>query len=128
MSDRPLVARIVEWLRAGYPNGVPQHDYVPLLALLRRQLTEDEVQRVSGELISESTLPPEPISKIDAGVKITRVTDELPHDDDIDRVRRYLHTAGWPFDNAPLHPDSGTGPDGAGPNGAGDTDPDRDQP
>ncbi|MGV9826327.1 MULTISPECIES: DUF3349 domain-containing protein [unclassified Gordonia (in: high G+C Gram-positive bacteria)] len=105
MADRPqFLKRIVDWLRAGYPNGVPENDFNPLIALLRRQLTEDEVTEVSGELIRESPPPPEPISKIDAGVKITRVTQELPHDADIDRVRAHLEALGWPFDDQPLDP------------------------
>ncbi len=101
--DRPqLLKRIVEWLRAGYPDGVPQGDYIPLVAILRRQLSEDEVETISSDLIRESPPPPEPISKIDAGVKITEVTHELPHEDDIARVRRHLEEAGWPFDDEPL--------------------------
>ena len=40
-----LLSRIVAWLRAGYPTGVPEQDYVALLGLLRRRLTDDEVRR-----------------------------------------------------------------------------------
>lgn len=112
MSDRPLVARIIAWLRAGYPQGVPDHDYVPLLAILRRQLSEDEVEHVSDELINEAAPPPEPISKIDAGVKISAVTQELPHEADIARVQQYLEEHGFPFDDSPLNPPS---PPSAGP-------------
>ncbi|MBD0861904.1 DUF3349 domain-containing protein [Gordonia sp. zg691] len=98
--DRPqFLTRVVEWLRDGYPDGVPQGDYIPLVALLRRQLSEDEVVQVSSELIQESPPPPEPISKVDAGVKITRYTHELPHEDDIARVRAHLEGSGWPFGN-----------------------------
>ena len=103
--DRPqFLARIVEWLRAGYPDGVPQGDYIPLVALLRRQLTEDEVRRVSDDLIAETPETPGVISKIDAGVKITKVTQELPHEDDVTRVLTLLESAGWPFDLHPLGP------------------------
>ena len=31
--------RVLQWLRAGYPEGVPQQDYVALLGILRRTLT-----------------------------------------------------------------------------------------
>jgi len=31
--------RIVNWLRVGYPQGIPPTDYMPLLALLSRRLT-----------------------------------------------------------------------------------------
>jgi Protein of unknown function (DUF3349) len=35
---------ILNWLRAGYPEGVPGPDRVPLLALLRSTpLTDDEI-------------------------------------------------------------------------------------
>ncbi|MGV9803634.1 DUF3349 domain-containing protein, partial [Mycobacterium sp. NPDC003449] len=35
MSTQSLVISILNWLRAGYPEGVPGPDRVPLLALLR---------------------------------------------------------------------------------------------
>lgn len=107
--DRPqFLQRVIEWLRAGYPEGVPQGDYIPLVALLRRQLTEDEVQQVSSELIAEAQTPDEPISKVDAAVKIIEVTNELPHEDDIARVRGHLESSGWPFDDSPLAPPTAT--------------------
>ena len=38
---------VLDWLRAGYPDGVPGPDRVPLLALLRSTpLTEDEIKEV----------------------------------------------------------------------------------
>ncbi|OUC78328.1 DUF3349 domain-containing protein [Gordonia lacunae] len=125
--DRPtLLQKVVEWLRAGYPDGVPHTDYIPLVALLRRQLTDDEVTQVSAELVRDSALPPEPISRIDAGVKITHYTHELPHEDDISRVRAHLVSRGWPFSDDP----AGNAPSGEGPRGddpAGD-DPGGDDP
>ena len=35
MSLASWVSSVVGWLRAGYPYGVPEADYVPLLAVLR---------------------------------------------------------------------------------------------
>ncbi len=35
------------WLHEGYPHGVPPKDYFPLLALLKRSLTEDEVVKAA---------------------------------------------------------------------------------
>lgn len=107
MADRrQFLKRIVEWLRVGYPDGVPREDYVPLFALLRRQLSDEEAERVSIDLIrdhGDAPPPPEPISKIDAGVKISAIIQDLPHEDDIDRVRRHLAASGWPFDDEPLN-------------------------
>ena len=47
-----VLAKIVGFLRAGYPEGVPDGDYIPLVALLRRRLSDDEVVAVATELIS----------------------------------------------------------------------------
>ena len=45
-----FLAKIVAWITAGYPEGVPGPDRVPLFALLRRRLTDDEVKTVAKEL------------------------------------------------------------------------------
>jgi hypothetical protein len=44
-------ARIVAWTNAGYPEGVLGPDRVPLMALLKRRLTDDEVKAVSQALL-----------------------------------------------------------------------------
>ncbi len=90
-----FLSSIVNWLRAGYPEGVPSTDYVPLLALLRRRLSDDEVKTVAWELQRR-----EGFDQIDIGVAITQVTDELPSVDDVERVRHRLAANGWPLDNA----------------------------
>lgn len=101
MDRLQFLQSIVDWLRAGYPQGVPQDDYIPLVALLRRQLSEDEVQQVARQLTHEAPAD-EPISKIDAGVEIFKVTEEPPGEQDITRVQTHLEEAGWPFDDRPL--------------------------
>ncbi|MDT5367482.1 MAG: hypothetical protein QOC62_1913 [Mycobacterium sp.] len=83
---------IVSWLRAGYPEGVPPHDYLPVLALLSRRLTSDEVTAVASELRQRD------VDQVDIGVAITQITDELPSSDDIERVRKRLAAKGWPLD------------------------------
>ena len=35
MNHKPHVRSVLDWLRAGYPGGIPGPDRVPLLALLR---------------------------------------------------------------------------------------------
>ncbi|THG30263.1 DUF3349 domain-containing protein [Naasia lichenicola] len=93
-SRAGLVARVVGWLRAGYPAGLPENDYVPLVALLRRRLTDDEVRVVARSLV-EGGVAPDRIELVDA---IARVTSELPADVDVERVRVYLNEHGWPTD------------------------------
>ena len=88
-----VVAKIVGFLRAGYPHGVPARDYVPLLALLRRRLSDEEVVAVASKLGAEGDLP---VEATDIRVAITKITDEMPSLEDIDRVKRRLQAAGWP--------------------------------
>lgn len=110
--ERPqFLSSLLSWLRAGYPDGVPYSDYPPLLVLLRRErLTDDEVTYVADELARAASEPPRDasISRIDAGVQITKVIDELPQDEDVRRVAAHLAAHGWPFDNRPLPPHSAT--------------------
>jgi hypothetical protein len=88
-----LVARIVAFVRAGYPQGVPPTDYIPLLALLRRRMTDDEVAEVAIQLATSGELE---VDIADIGAAITRFTDELPSPADLDRVQRRLEAIGWP--------------------------------
>jgi len=95
-SSRPgLVERVVEWLRVGYPTGLPEHDYVPLVALLPRRLSDDEVRAVSGLLVQGGMIPGD---RIDIGTAVAKVTSELPSHEDVERVRHYLSEHGWPND------------------------------
>jgi len=89
-----FLSGVVSWLRAGYPTGVPATDYLPILALLSRRLTKDEVILVARELIH---LPDPDFA--DIGSEILRITDELPAPADVERVREKLVTHGWPLDD-----------------------------
>ena len=75
MALSDVVARVVAFLRAGYPQGVPATDYVPLIALLRRRLSDDEVVAVASELAARGELP---IDATDMRVAITKITDQFP--------------------------------------------------
>jgi hypothetical protein len=89
----PVLNSIVSWLRAGYPDGVPDTAYLPLLALLARRLTGDEVEAVAAELNRQQQFP---VGNEDIGVLITKITNELPRREDVARVRARLEHAG-PF-------------------------------
>jgi hypothetical protein len=93
---------VLDWLREGYPTGVPPKDYMPLLALLRRRLNEDEVREVAQE-ISQQLEGPTPGggspngSSTDIGVSITKIIDALPSKEEIARVETHLSRHhGWP--------------------------------
>jgi hypothetical protein len=89
-----FLAKIVAWLNAGYPEGVPGADRVPLLALLTRRLTGDEVRTVAQDLMDRGEF-----DHVDIGVLITGITDDLPLPEDVERVRERLAVSGWPLDD-----------------------------
>ena len=90
-----FLTSIIEWLRAGYPDGIPPTDYFPVLALLTRRLSKDEVKVVAREVMQHPDF-----DDVDIGVLITQITDQLPSPEDIERVRARLAAKGWPLDDA----------------------------
>src|ERR1700743_565511 len=94
MVNRFLTS-VVAWLRAGYPEGIPPTDYFPVLALLSRRLSNDEVKLVSHELMQRGDF-----DHVDIGVMITQLTDELPAPQDVERVRERLVAKGWRLGDA----------------------------
>lgn len=85
------VSSVLAFLRGGYPTGAPALGYAPLLALLPRRVSDDEVATIATEL---AALKRRSITNVDVGVAITRVTDELPSVDEIERVHRRLNVMG----------------------------------
>ena len=94
MALPPFLSAIVGWLRAGYPEGVPDVDYIPLFALLGSQLSESDVKAIAAVLENESH--PESAEAIRRA--IAAVTDHhQPSDADVARVRARLAAGGWPL-------------------------------
>jgi Protein of unknown function (DUF3349) len=93
MELPPVLKQIVGWLRAGYPEGVPDVDYLPLFALLGSQLTDNDVSLIADDLASSSD--PESAEAIKKA--ITAVTNTKPSEADVNRVRARLAGAGWPL-------------------------------
>ncbi len=92
-----VLSSIVGFLRIGYPEGVPAQDYVPLLALLKRQLTDEEVRQVADEMLDGH----DDAASGDLTTAISAITNEEPLRGDIARVAARLAAAGWPL--ASLH-------------------------
>jgi hypothetical protein len=97
MALPPFLNAIISWLRAGYPEGVPDVDYIPLFALLGGQLTDKEVNEIADELATES----DPSSAQAIRDAIKAVTHHQPHDSDVARVRSRLAAGGWPLAPVP---------------------------
>lgn len=91
---------ILDWLRGGYPEGVPGADRVPLLALLKETpLTEDEVRQIIRELTNPASgvLDDGAIDRDEIEEFIRDVGQREPSDEDVRRVAGRLAAAGWPL-------------------------------
>ena len=88
-----VLQSVVDFLRAGYPEGVPQRDYQPLFALLRMRLTPEQISLVAQELNATGDL--DTAAAIRAAIET--VTDVEPSDEDVARVRAHLAAGGWPL-------------------------------
>lgn len=94
-EDSGTLARIVSWLRDGYPGGVPETDYVPLLALLERRLTRSEVKHIARALREAEVSP---AGREDIAAAISDYTHGEPPESDLQRVRDQLAKKGWPVE------------------------------
>jgi hypothetical protein len=96
-----FVMRAVDWLRAGYPTGVPRQDYVALLGLLRRKLTEEEIRKIAQDLADQSVQSSDPISSQDIEAMITDSVLQQATPEDTVRVAARLAAGGWPLVDPP---------------------------
>ena len=102
MTDQStgFAGRVVDWLRAGYPAGVPRQDYVVLLGLLRRKLTDVEVHQIAGEL-SGLAQQGEVITTADVERLVNGATLDAAAEADVARVSAHLASGGWPLADDP---------------------------
>lgn len=92
---------VLDWLRAGYPEGIPPKDHFALLSVLRRRLTDDDISRILDLSIATAHEHPERHVDYDTLRKIiTGVLQEDPTQEDIDRVTEHLVAGGWPVVSA----------------------------
>ncbi len=93
MPSPSVLQSLIDFVRKGYPQGVPQQDYIPLLALLGTRLSQDEISGVALGLIA--TAPDEQSSQaIREGIE--RATHQPPSEADVERVRQRLEAAATP--------------------------------
>ena len=100
VTTTSLLASILNWLRAGYPQGVPEHDRVPLLELLRATpLTEDQVKKVVRDITKtdSAAVADGEITKDEIAEFISGVTHHDAGPENVARVAAVLAAAGWPL-------------------------------
>ena len=89
---------MLDWLRAGYPGGVPGPDRVPLLALLRNTpLTEEQVKEVVRAITAadSSALADGVIDRDEIEAFIEGVAQQDSGPENIARVAAILAAAGF---------------------------------
>ena len=100
VTAQSLLTRILNWLRAGYPEGVPGVDRVPLLALLRATpLTDEQVKEVVRNITANGTaaLRDGTIDRDEIAEFISEVTEHDAGPENINRVAAKLAAVGWPL-------------------------------
>ena len=96
MTDtRSTLENVVNWLNAGYPEGVPPKDYFPLLALLKRSLTEDEVIKAAQSILRSSES--DTVTEDEIRTAVQGVIDKEPNPEEIHQVASRLASVGWPL-------------------------------
>ena len=95
---------ILHWLRAGYPDGVPQGDYVALLGVLRRSLTPVELENIVRTLAPElnGVDPEEAVEHVRQAIaqqtqyafiaQIMQIQSRMPHKNIPQKYLDDLHT------------------------------------
>ena len=88
-----FLQKIIDWLHAGYPEGVPNRDYIPLFALLTKDLSDDDVTAFADELASLSDKDTATVIKYARASGPNAVLTAA----DLARVRARLAAGGWPL-------------------------------
>jgi Protein of unknown function (DUF3349) len=100
VTTTSLFQSVLNWLRAGYPEGVPGPDRVPLLALLRcTPLTEEQIKEVVRNITADggTALADGEIGTDEIAEFIKDVTTHDAGPENVQRVAARLAAAGWPL-------------------------------
>jgi uncharacterized protein DUF3349 len=96
MTENPTVLdNVLAWLHEGYPEGVPQKDYFPLLALLKRSLTEEEVVEAAQSILKASDS--DTVTEDEIREAVAAVIEKEPNPEEIHQVAARLASVGWPL-------------------------------
>jgi hypothetical protein len=97
---KSLLESILDWIRAGYPEGVPGPDRVPLLAVLQgTELTDDQVKQVVRHITAaESDAPAgHSVDRDEIAHFIGKYTAHAANEENVRHVAAKLAAAGWPL-------------------------------
>lgn len=104
-AEAPRVGRlqrVLNWLRAGYPEGVPASERTALYGILHRSLSEGEVTEIVAELRREHGVQADDAT-IAALIREHTVQQASPQE--VAMVAARLAAAGWPLESHALDDD-----------------------
>ena len=90
-----VLDNVLGWLHQGYPEGVPQKDYFPLLALLKRSLTEEQVVKAAQTILKANDA--DTVSEQEIRTAVEQVIEKEPNPEEIHQVAARLASVGWPL-------------------------------
>lgn len=95
MTETNAFDNVLHWLHEGYPEGVPPKDYFPLLALLKRSLSEEEIVTAARTVLRTSEA--ETVTEAEIHAAVAAVIDKEPNPEEIHQVAARLASVGWPL-------------------------------
>ncbi|WP_396925739.1 DUF3349 domain-containing protein [Mycolicibacterium sp.] len=93
-----FLENVLGWLHKGYPEGVPPTDYYPLLALLKRSLSEDEVVQAAQSILRAASFDT-PVSEAQIREAVREVIAKDPNPEELNQVAARLASVGWPLES-----------------------------
>lgn len=99
-SAPSFLQSVLDWLHRVYPDGIPRTDYYPLLALLKRSLSEDEVIQAAFSVLKDSD-PENPVTAEQIREAIRETVEKEPTADEVNQVAGRLAMVGWPLSDHP---------------------------
>jgi hypothetical protein len=97
-QQRPPFESILGWLHKGYPEGVPPKDYYPLLALLKRSLSEDEVVQAAHSILRDIDFDT-PVTEDQIRDAVREIIEKEPNPEELHQVAARLASVGWPLES-----------------------------
>ena len=94
-ENRTVLDNVLSWLHDGYPEGVPPKDYFPLLALLKRSLTEEEVVKAAQSVLKGTDS--DTVTEAEIRAAVHAVTAKEPNPEELHQVASRLASVGWPL-------------------------------
>jgi uncharacterized protein DUF3349 len=97
MTESPVL-KVLNWLKAGYPEGIPQRDFPSVLMVLHRNLTDAEIESIADNLALDSiSNDSKPVTAEQIRTMVHDQVFQSATPDDLLRVSAVLARGGWPL-------------------------------